>query len=290
MILVTGAAGKTGLAVLKALGNTGQRTRAFVHDERQKATALQFGASEVIVGDLIDGEAAKQAVKGIEAIYLICPNAHQREFEICANFIKAVQTAGIRRLVYHSVMFPQVEAMPHHWQKLRVEEALIQSGLDFTILQPASYMQNILPFWQTILNQGKYLVPYSTDSVFSPVGLEDVARVASLVLTQTSHASAIYQLAGPERLSTRQMANQISAHMGKKITAQTQPLDQWIEGAKNRGLEAYAIDTLSKMFAYYNQFGFYGSSQTLKHLLGHEPNSFEQFLSGLAQDNRIFEL
>jgi uncharacterized protein YbjT (DUF2867 family) len=279
MILVTGAAGKTGLAVLNALGKSGHGTRAFVHDENQKSLALKSGATEAIVGDLLDGDSINKAVKGIETIYLICPNVHPEEFEICINFIKAAQKAGVKRLVYHSVLFPQVEAMPHHWQKLRVEEAIIQSGMEFTILQPASYMQNILPYWDAILSQGKYVVPYSTDSVFSPVDLDDVAAAASLVLTDAAHASAIYQLAGPECLSSKQMADQISAHLGKKITLQTQPLEEWREAAKNRRLDQYSIDALIKMFTYYDQFGFSGSSQTLEYLLDQPPTSFSQFLS-----------
>jgi uncharacterized protein YbjT (DUF2867 family) len=279
MILVTSAAGKTGLAVLNALGNSGHETRAFVHNEKQKSLTLKSGATEALVGELLDGETVKQAVKGIEVIYLICPNVHQREFEICANFIQAALKAGVTRLVYHSVMFPQIEAMPHHWQKLRVEEAIIRSGLEFTILQPASYMQNILAYWEVIFNQGTYEVPYSTDSVFSPVDLDDVAAVASLVVTDATHASAIYQLAGPELLSSRQIADKISTSLGKKIIAQTQPLEEWIKAANNRGLDQYSMDVLTKMFAYYDQFGFSGSSQTLDYLLGHPPTSFSQFLS-----------
>ena len=57
---------------------------------------------------------------------------------------EAARRAGIRHLVYHSVLHPQVEAMPHHWQKMRVEEQLFAAGLPYTILQPAAYMQNVL--------------------------------------------------------------------------------------------------------------------------------------------------
>ena len=61
--------------------------------------------------------------------------------------IRAAQSAGVERFVYHSVLHPQVEIMAHHWQKMRVEEQLFESGLSFTILQPAAYMQNVLAGW-----------------------------------------------------------------------------------------------------------------------------------------------
>src|SRR5690606_35992671 len=104
------------------------------------------------------------ALAGVEAVYFIAPNMHPHEYDIACEWLAAAKTAGVSRFVYHSVLFPQIEAMPHHWQKLRVEEALIRSGLDFTILQPASYMQNILPDLDGMRQYGEYRVPYSVSA------------------------------------------------------------------------------------------------------------------------------
>jgi len=282
VILVTGAAGKTGLAVLSTLGEKGVGVRAFIHTQEQEKLVRQAGAAEVIIGNLLDAKSLERVVKNIEAIYLICPNVHPKEFDICMSFIKAARDAGSKRIVYHSVLFPQIEAMPHHWQKMRVEEALIQSGLEFTILQPASYMQNILPYWDAIKG-GEYRVPYSIESVFSPVDLGDVAEVASQVLTNKGHESATYQLAGTERLSSQQMAELMGAYLGKTVIAQFQPSDDWMETAKDRGMDAYAIEALSNMFSYYDRYGFSGSGLMLEHLLGRPATTFTQFLSRLGK-------
>ena len=91
------------------------------------------------------------------------------------------------RAVIRSVFHPQVEAMPHHWRKMRVEEKLLASGLPFTILQPAAYMQNILAYWDDIAHRGRYALPYAPDSRLSSVDLEDVAQAAALVLTESGH-------------------------------------------------------------------------------------------------------
>ncbi|HIF05798.1 MAG TPA: hypothetical protein EYQ64_02280 [Gemmatimonadetes bacterium] len=82
----------------------------------------------------------------------------------------------------HSVMAPEVQAMPHHWSKHLVEQWLIESGLAHTILQPASYMQNVRGVWPSIMD-GLYPVPYPTDVPFSPVDLADVAEVAAEILS-----------------------------------------------------------------------------------------------------------
>jgi uncharacterized protein YbjT (DUF2867 family) len=110
--------------------------------------------------------------------------------------IHAVQKAGVEHIVYHSVLHPQTEKMPHHWQKMRVEEMIFESGLPFTILQPALYMQNLLAGWRTIIEDGVLRVPYSVESKFSFVDLEDVGKVAKIVLTESNHKNAVYELAG----------------------------------------------------------------------------------------------
>ena len=75
--------------------------------------------------------------------------------------MEAARTAGVKRFVYHSVLHPQTEEMPHHWQKLRVEEEIFRGGLPFTILQPCAYMQNVVAYLDDIVMKGRYVVPYS---------------------------------------------------------------------------------------------------------------------------------
>ncbi len=59
--------------------------------------------------------------------------------------------SGVTRFVYHSVLHPQIEAMPHHWQKMRTEEMLFAAGFELTVLQPTAYMQNILGAWRGVV-------------------------------------------------------------------------------------------------------------------------------------------
>ena len=85
-----------------------------------------------------------QLLEGARAIYHICPSVDPDEATVGEMLIDASKSAGVERFVFHSVMHPQITALTHHAQKLIVEEKLIQSGLWFTILQPASYMQNVM--------------------------------------------------------------------------------------------------------------------------------------------------
>jgi uncharacterized protein YbjT (DUF2867 family) len=121
MILITGAGGKTGQAVIKAVAARGENVRALVHREAQASAVKALGAREAVVGDMRDEEALRRAMEGARAVYHICPNVNPDEVTIGRTVITAARAAGVERFVFHSVLHPQVEAMPHHWNKLRVE-------------------------------------------------------------------------------------------------------------------------------------------------------------------------
>ncbi|MES0343725.1 MAG: NmrA family NAD(P)-binding protein, partial [Anaerolineales bacterium] len=124
MILVTGAAGKTGRYVIRELVEKGARIRALVHHREYIERVEEIGVVEVVHGDLCDRRTMDQAVEGIRAVYHIPPNVHPDEVAIGKTVISAAQSAEVEHFVYHSVVHPHIEAMPHHWQKMRVEEQL----------------------------------------------------------------------------------------------------------------------------------------------------------------------
>lgn len=274
MILVTGVAGKTGTAVIKALAAKNERVRGLGRCEGQVAGVTAVGTVEVVVGDMADTAVYRQAAQGVKAIYHICPNMHPDEVAIGKTAIKAAQENGVARFVYHSVMHPQTETMPHHWHKLRVEEMLLASGLNFTILQPAAYMQNILGGWQAIVAQGKYVVPYPVETKISMVDLADVAEAAARVLTEPGHDFAIYELAGPENLAQTEVAAILQDVLQRSVVAEEISLTEWRKHAETAGLGNYQIETLVQMFAYYAANGFVGNSNTLRWLLGRAPMTF----------------
>jgi uncharacterized protein YbjT (DUF2867 family) len=279
MILVSGAGGKTGRAVVKALAAKGLSVRALVHREAQAEALEGFNGVEVIVGDLLSEKSVADATRGVDQAYHICPNVSPDELSIGKRMISAAQASGVSLFVFHSVLHPQVEAMPHHWLKMRVEEALFASDLSYVILQPAAYMQNIIPELSSIKTRGIYSVPYSIDAQFSLVDLSDVAEAATVVLSEEDHAGAVYELAGPERLTPRRIASTFGKLLGAEVRAERIPINTW--RTRVSGLGSYQVDTLSKMFAYYDKHGLCGNSRTLERLLGRPTTMFEDFLRRL---------
>lgn len=283
MILITGAGGKTGRAIIRALIAKGATVRALLHRPEQVTSIQDLGTLEITVGDMRDQAAMEQAARGARAIYHICPNVNPDEVSIGQVVIAAARSAGIERLVYHSVLHPQTEAIPHHWHKLRVEERLFESGLDYTILQPAAYMQNVLAQWDPMMEQGIYPVPYAIETRLGMVDLEDVAQAAAVVLTESGHVGATYELAGPGVLSQAEVANILSQKLRRPVRAQVMPLDEWERQARAGGMGDYAIETLLKMFRYYERYGFWGNPRVLTWLLGRSPTTFMAYVERIVR-------
>ena len=289
MILVTGAAGKTGRAVIQALLASGVPARALVHRPEQTRIVGALGVTEVLAGDLCHADTIQTTVQGARAIYHICPNIHPDELDIGKKLITAARSAGIEHFVYHSVLHPQVEAMPHHWLKMRVEEQLFKSGLPYTILQPTAYMQNILANWGTIIENGIYSVPYSLETRLSLVDLEDVAEAAAIVLTEPGHQGAIYELVGVSAMSQTDIANTLHEQLKRPVAIKVISLEEWERNTRNSGMGEYQVTTLLKMFNYYQCYGFAGNPNVLSYLLQKQPASFTDFVKRIAneQENNV---
>lgn len=279
MILVTGAGGKTGRTLVKVLSKV-ESVRALVHREEHVSVAKSLGAERVMVGDLRDESAIRSAMQGVWSVYHICPNMSPDEVVIGRLLIDEARRGEVEHFVYHSVLHPQTEKMNHHWQKLRVEELIFESGLQFTILQPAPYMQNLLAGWRTIVEDGVLRVPYSVNSKFSFIDLEDLAEAAKMVLTERNHSSAIYELAGTLPMSHVEVAEIFSRVFNRDVRAEKEEISDWRLRAE--GMSEFAIENLVKMFEYYDQWGLSGNLSVLRWLLKREPTSLETVAGRVA--------
>jgi uncharacterized protein YbjT (DUF2867 family) len=291
MILLTGAGGKTGKMLIKALANV-ESVCAFVHREEHVSVAKSLGAEKVLVGDMRDEIAIHSAMQGARAVYHICPNMNPEEAVIGKLVIATARESRIEHFVYHSVLHPQTEKMNHHWQKLRVEEILFESGLPFTILQPAPYMQNLLAGWQSIIENGVLRVPYSITSKFSFVDLEDVTEAAKIMLTEPDHLNTTYELAGTPPLSHVEVAEIFGRVLNREIRAEREELRDWRRRTSTASTinihsaprDEYATENLIRMFEYYDRWGLVGNPNVLRWVLKREPTSLESFVERIWKE------
>ena len=267
-LAVTGAHGKTGRAVVAAAAPSWS-IRALARNDAQAQNLLAHG-HEVVVGDIADRSTLAALVDGADAVYHICPNFHPGEAEIGATL--ADVTVGIDRLVYHSVLHPQTEAMPHHWRKLRVEELLLaRRGGRVTFLRPAPYVQNLAPYVTVALAEGELRLPYSIDSTTAMVDLNDVGAAAAIVLSDEVEPGSGWDLCSVGAVSHRQIAERLSDIVGSPITAvEVAPADD-------------TPPEVNQMFEYMGAHGLPASTGQLRALIG-EPTPLDETLRQLVAE------
>jgi NAD(P)H dehydrogenase (quinone) len=192
--------------------------------------------------------------------------------------IAAAQAAFLDRFVYHSVIFPYLRALPHHWDKLMVEEMLVEYRMPYTILQPTMYMQNIALSWAQIAQQGIFAQPYSADQPMGLVDLGDVGLVAATALLDEGHLGATYELCSGESLTRREMAKIIGAALGRPVEATVVDFAAW-QAEHAAGLSGERRQRLLKMFRHYDERGLpAGNANVLRWLLGRTPSLLTDFV------------
>jgi NAD(P)H dehydrogenase (quinone) len=260
-IAIVGATGKTGRAVADALDGIALVRR------------LSRSAPDYPV-DLETGEGLTAAFTGCRGVYFIAPNVHPDEPALLLRALDAAASAGVDHVVYHSVAWPYSPRMPHHMDKARCEDDLrafcSEHGMHWTILQPCAYAQN----FEAVLDgsSSDLAVPYSLDSKFSFVSLDDVAEVAARILVEGAdiHHGSTYELGGPEILSVRDTVRLVETMTGRAVSVESIGVDEWMN-LHSTGLGTDAQQRLSAMFEYYNDRDFLASGVVTAALLGRSP-------------------
>lgn len=279
MILVTGASGQVGCTVIRALKKRGTQVRAFIHTPANGEKVRQAGASDVFIGDMNREEDLAVALKGVETVYFIPPAANPREDEIGEKMIRAAKNQEGIYFVYHSVLHSVLQDMPHHKKKLRVEQMLVDSGLDYTVLQPAVFMQMLLPGIKSACSGGPLLQKFFTSNStrMNLLDVNDLGEAAAEVLCSREYVNGTFELCGKENYSLNELEGAFSRALGRDVTSAYIPDEVFLAQAKLTP-DGYGAQTLLTMFRHYNTHSFCGNSRVLTQILGREPHGLEDFL------------
>ena len=279
MILVTSANGNQGARLVPRLIAQGLRVRACVRTERSADALSARGVDEVMVGDLADPGFIATAVRGVASVYHIGPTLHPAERAMGRAIIDAAAAAGVGHFVFSSVLHAITTDLIQHEIKRDLEEHLLSSGLEFTVLQPANYM--LVHRLKSVFEDGVFRLPWSLERRQSMVDLDDVTDVAAMVLAAPErHFGATYELVGPGRLTAHDIVEILSGVVGRPIRAERLDLEAFVRarfGDADPAMLDYQLRTSGAIEARYSAHDFVGNPNVLTWLLGRPPTSFEQF-------------
>lgn len=273
-ILVSAANGRTGRHVIAALRARGGCPAIRALDSGAAAAA---DGIEPMRGDMDDPAVRSCALLGIDTVIHYGPPMHPRETSMGTGMIDAAVVAGVRRFVFISVIHPEIDDLLNHQAKLAIEAHLLNSGLDWTVLRPQHYMQNIdVP---RTLRQGFLAQPYPVGTVLGHVDMADLAEAVAKVAIEPGHGYATYDIASDEHLSVIDICAAIQRVTGKPIEPRAISPDELIETIGAHGpLPRYAIEAFHRLFGYYARIGISGNANVLTWLLGRLPGTLDEYI------------
>ena len=283
-ILMVGASGDYASMVVPELKRRGAAVRALIRSADKVAEAREHGADETVVGDLNDSDSLRRAAEGIDGVFHINPAFAPHEAELGIAMVQAARSAGVRKFTFSGVIHPSIARMVNHSGKAPVEQAIYESGMVFTVLQPTMFMQTLKMSWPRVLESGTFALPYSSEKKASYVDYRDVAEAAALALTTSKLDYGTFELSSAGMLNRVELVRLMSEVLGRTIEAGVVDYETWAKAAKLPAGPVY--DGLQAMYRDYDEFGFPGGNAlVLDAVLGRPARTMRDFLAELPRSS-----
>ena len=231
-------------------------------------------------------------MEGVETVYHVGPSLHPREEAMGLAVIEAAEAAGVKHLVFSSVLHAIEDRLLQHRSKLAIERRIIVSNLNWTILQPTNYM---LPAWSyPVFKTEVFRLWWSLDRRQSLIVLDDYAEVAAKVILEGKrHYGATYELSSSDCLTAYEIAQRFERVTGRPVAAEEVSADEFLlKYRKHHAMQAmsetgravtkadfpYEFEVFRAIGACYSESDFIGNPNVLRWLLGREPMTVEDYL------------
>jgi uncharacterized protein YbjT (DUF2867 family) len=276
MILVTGATGLNGSALLRCLSARGIAARALVRSPARAAAISTLPDVEIVEGDMARPETLGPALRDVDRAMLIS-SSDPVMLEVQSSFIDAARAAGVRHVVKLSGIMPEVDS-PFRFARMHglIERKLEASGMAFTHLRAGEFMPAYFRQVPSIVARGAMFLPME-DARIASIDVGDLSEIAAATLTAPGHEGKTYPLTGPEALTMSEVAERLSAVTGKPIRYVNVAPEDARKAQLAAGMPPYLVDALAELFAERRKGKEAQVSPVAQQILGRPPTSFAQF-------------
>lgn len=276
MILVTGATGLNGGALVRLLSARGVPVRALVRNPTRAAALSSLPGVEIVEGDMSRPDTLAAPLRGVDRAMLIS-SSDPAMLEVQSNFIDAARKAGVKHVVKLSGIMPDVDS-PFRFARMHgeAEQKLEQSGLAFTHLRAGEFMHAYFRQVPAIVARGALFLPME-DARIASIDVGDIAEVAAKALTEPGHEGKIYRLTGPEALTMAEVAEKLSTATGKPIRYVNIAPEDVRAAQLAAGVPPYTADALAELFAERRKGKESQVWPVIEEILGRRATSFDDF-------------
>ena len=277
-ILVTGATGKTGSAVVTQLLEKGWPVRAIVRSRDTRSERLERMGAETVIADLYDSPQMLAAMKGTARAYY-CPPVHPLMIHAAVVFAVAACEAQLEQVVQMSQWLASPSHPSMHTRQLWLVENMFSTipGVGHTIVNPGAFADTFLQMIPTAANLGIYPNVFG-DLHNAPPSNEDMARViVGALMDPERHAGKRYRPTGPKLLSMPDIAEILGRVVGRKVVLQDLPATMFLKAARVAGAGPFEISNVQHYISDGKRgtFAINAPTTDVYDLSGQQPEDFE---------------
>ncbi len=264
-IAITGATGQLGRLVIQQLK---QRTDAanLIALARSTAKAADLGIA-VREADYAKPATLATALQGVDTLLLISSSEIGQRAAQHRNVIDAARQAGVKRIVYTSLLHVDTSPLSLAGEHVETEQMLKASGIPHTILRNGWYTENYTGSVKPAVANGAF-VGSARDGKISSAARADYAEAAAVVLTSAGHDGTTYELAGDTSYTLTELAAEISKQAGKTIPYQDLPQADYAAILKSIGLPEGFADAIASWDVGASQGALFDEGRQLSKLIG----------------------
>lgn len=276
--MITGATGNAGTEVIKALNGIGRGLTVYAGVRNPKEAEQKLAGLNVrlLPFDFTDTATFGPALAKCDALFLLRPPQLAGVNQYFAPLIRAAAEAGVTHIVFLSVQgVEKNKFIPHY----KIERLIERSGMAYTFLRPAYFMQNFTTTLRSdVVNHKRIFLP-AGNAKFVLIDVRDIGAVAARILSNLSaHVNASYELTGSEALTFAQMANVLSNGLGTGIRFESPGLLRFFTVKRKEGVPvSFILDMI--MLHYLPRFQKAPAlTNWVEQLTGKQPVTFERFV------------
>lgn len=275
--LVIGGTGTVGKEVVMELLKEGKALRVLT-TSKEKAKSQPAGV-EAVVGNTGDPESLQKAFLDIDRLFMV--NAHtQTEVEQAMNAVAAAKNAGVKKIVYQSIhRAHEFQTIPHVKSKVLIENAIKDSGVNYTFVCPNNFYQNDFMFHEAVTKYGVYPQPIGNIGL-SRNDVRDIAEVAVKALFTSDLDGLSIPIVGPDALTGNDIANILTGVLDYRVQYAGNDLVSWAAQTK-LFVPEWMVEDWRIMYGEFQKRGLIASDEEvalLTDVLGRPPKNYVDFL------------
>lgn len=283
MILITGANGRLGTATIEQLMSKKPNlsVAGFVKSEEKGAEIAELGA-ELRIGDYHDKPSIDYALKDVEILLLISSSSLENRFEQHKNVIEAARQAGVKQIIYTSMLQADKELSPLTADHHATEEIIKSSGLTYTINRQTFYTEFFPMFLGKALETGTWAFPSNGEKINFAYRTDMAEALANIIISPDRHTNQVYEITSSISRTLDDYATMLSEVSGKEIIYRDISVQEYVDGLESAGQPDDIID-MSKLSAItIADAALNLTTDDLEKLLGREPKSTLEFIRNFA--------